>query len=145
MRFLCGLALVGSCLFAAPAVAAETATASVTVQVDVCSRTSLRVSSDRLRFTVLDDAAVATATVEFEAAARVPPGAALVLTVEALSRVEGAGSVALGGRSSLDPFEPAVAARWQGSGSRSGRLVFTLRGADPGAHDIPVQFVLTTP
>jgi hypothetical protein len=116
MRFLCGVALVGCCLFAARAAAAETATASVTVQVDVCSRKSLRVSSGRLRFTVLDDAAVAMATVEFEAAARVPPGAGLVLTVEALSELEGVGSVALGGLSSLDPFEPAVAARWQAAG-----------------------------
>lgn len=148
MRFLCGLALTGACLFALPAAASETAIASVMVHVDVCSRTSLRVSSDVLQFTVLDDGASSVATVEFNAAARVPAGADLVLTVEALplrSTVESGGSVALSTGQVLTPSQPAVAARWQGSGVRAGRLLFTLRGGEPGAHTLPVRFVLTTP
>jgi hypothetical protein len=148
MRFLCGFALLGACLFARPASASDRATASVMVYVDVCSRTSLRVSSDLLRFKVLDDGGSATATVDFNAAARVPPGANLVLTVEPLpmgSPFESGGSVALGNGRALTPAQPAVAARWQGSGVHAGRIVFTLRDAEPGAHELPVRFVLSTP
>ena len=148
MRPLCAFALLAGLVTVAPARAAETATAAVMVQVDVCSRTSLRVSSDLLRFTVLVDAAPATAGVDVSAAGRIPPGADLVLTVEPLpadSSAQIGGSVALGAGPALAAHEPAVAARWRGSGLRAGRLVFTLSGAQPGTHDLPVRFVLSTP
>ena len=43
-------------------------------------------------------------------------------------------------------FDPEVAGRWVGSGTRTGQLVFTVRGVGAirgGA--VPLRFVLTTP
>ena len=40
---------------------------------------------------------------------------------------------------------PSVAARWNGSGRRNGRLVFTLRAPTASAYTVPVRFVLAAP
>jgi hypothetical protein len=39
----------------------------------------------------------------------------------------------------LDPAGPALAARWTGSGRRTGRLMFSLRASSPGTYAIPVK------
>src|SRR4029453_11507284 len=93
------------------------------------SRTSLRVSSQTLQFAVSDPAVPAVAVVEFSAGARTQTGGGGPLPVERLSSIdcpeeavtftgEGPGSAA--GR--LAAAGPTVAARWTGSGLRTGRL-----------------------
>jgi hypothetical protein len=143
---------------ASQAHAAEKATASVRVNVRVASRTSLRVSSDVVRFDLPERGGAATAAISFSAGARVPAGARVVLTLEPLRHVEGPGGAAdvegsitfegdgdglLHGK--LEGARPVVAARWQGSGLREGRLLFTLRSEAPGSYTLPVRFVLSTP
>ncbi len=136
--------------------AGETATATVTVSVQIASRTSLRVSSDVLHFDAPGTNMPASADVEFSAGARVPHGADVVLTVEP------EGAIASGGAADVETavtFEgegegtvngtlaamPSVASRWQGSGLRKGRIRFTLHTTAAGTYAVPVRFVLTTP
>jgi hypothetical protein len=138
--------------------AAETATSRVSVNVQIASRTSLKVSTDVIRFEVLEPGDAAGASVDFTAGARVPSGAGVVLTIEPLRHVDGPGGAAdvetsitfdgdgeglVGGR--LDPERPTVAGRWQGSGLRQGRLFFTIRANAAGTYMLPLQFVLSTP
>jgi len=136
--------------------AAEKATASVSVNVHIASRTSLKVSSDVVRFDVPEAGGAATASISFSAGARVPSGADVVLTVEPLRDVDGGaadiersitfagdGDGLLHGR--LEGEGPVAAGRWQGSGLREGRLLFTIRANAPGPYMLPVRFVLSTP
>jgi len=136
--------------------AGETATAAVTVSVQVASRTSLRVSSDVLHFDASVANVPATAAIEFSAGARVPRGADLVLTVERQRAIasggaadvetaitfEGEGDGTIAGTLAATP---SVAGRWQGSGLRKGRVRFTLLTGAAGSYEVPVRFVLTTP
>jgi hypothetical protein len=128
------------------------------VTVTVAARTSLRVSSDRLEFAMPRDNGQATAAVDFVAGARLPAGSALVLSVEPLSGLEGPGgaadvdaAVTFEGEGdgtahgALVNTRPSVAGRWQGSGRRTGRLLFTLHAAAAGVYTLPVRFVLSTP
>jgi len=151
---LCAAAMVVSSV--PPVWAGDTATATVTVSVQLASRTSLRVSSDVLHFDANGTNMPASAAIEFSAGARVPRGADVVLTVEP------EGSIASGGAADVDTavtFEgdgdgtvagtlaatPSVAGRWQGSGLRKGRVRFTLHATAAGSYVVPVRFVLTTP
>ena len=130
---------------------AETKSSTVAVVAGFGSRTSLRVSSQTLQFAVSDPDVPAVAVVEFSAGARTQTGGDVLLTVERLSSIdcpeeavtftgEGPGSAAGG----LAAAGPTVAARWTGSGLRTGRLTFILRAA-PGTYTIPLRFVLSTP
>lgn len=143
-----------------PASAGESAsdTKSVTVIATFASRTSLRVSTDLLQFEVGNAGGEAVASVEFAAGARTRGGDEVLLIVEPLRAIEGAGGAAdaavslgfsgegpgmLSGR--LAGNSPTVMGRWQGSGLRTGRLMFSLRASVPGRYTIPVRFVLTAP
>jgi hypothetical protein len=146
-------------LVCAPSAGAQgVATARVQVTLEVASRTSLRVSSDVLRFDVPEGAAEATAAIDFTAAARMPGGAGVVLSVEPLRAIDGPGGAAdvetalsfagdgpglLAG--TLAPHDTAVVGRWTGSGRRDGRVVFTLRARAAGRYAVPVRFVLSAP
>ena len=153
---LIGAALAVLSGSAAVAEASETATAKVTVQAQFSSRTSLHVSSEILRFEIVDSAQGATVSVDFSAAVRIQAGADAVLSIERLDErdgrpgAEGADGVLtfagegegttegrIGNRAST------VAGRWVGSGSRQGRFVFTLRARPPGVYTLPVRFALT--
>ena len=109
--------------------AAETAASSVAVSAQFSSRTSLRVSTDLLRFDVADPDRSATAAVEFSAGARTYSDAEVVLSVEPLRAVEGPGgaadvpsSVSFSGEGAgttagaLSSSSPTVAGRWLGEG-----------------------------
>lgn len=142
----------------APARASETATSTVVVNVQVASRTSLKVSSDVLQFDIAQPGVPATVAIDFSAGARVASAADVVLTVEALRSLDGPGgaadveaSMAFDGegdgllRGTLDVEVPAIAGRWQGSGLHQGRLLFTIRANSAGTYSLPVRFVLSTP
>ena len=139
------------------ALAAETATAHVNVNVQVAARTSLKVSSHSVQFEVVEGDSATTASIDFRAGARVPSGAAVVLTVELLRFLdcpggtddepavtfEGEGDGLVPGR--LIREVPTVAGRWQGSGLHHGRLRFTIHATARGWYTLPVRFVLSTP
>jgi hypothetical protein len=142
----------------APLRAAETATSTVAVNVQVASRTSLKVSSDILQFDVPQPGVPATAAIDFSAGARIAAAAHIVLTVEPLRGLDGPGgaadveaSITFDGdgdgllRGTLDAEAPAIAGRWQGSGLHQGRLLFTIRANAAGTYTLPVRFVLSTP
>ena len=150
------VALVGA--LASGAAAQEVALASVQVNVQVATRTSLKVSSELLQFDVTQPGGVATAAIDFTAGSRVAAGSDVVLTVEPLRAAEGPGGAAdvetalsftgegqglMAGR--LAASQAAVIGRWNGSGLREGRIVFTLRADAAGSYSMPVRFVLSTP
>jgi hypothetical protein len=159
MRNLCAFVTVLMMTIAAvPAAAADSATSNVTVHVSVSSRTSLHVSSDLLHFAIDRDRGTATTSVDFVAGARLPSGSDLVLSVEPVSAIDGPGGAAdaeteisidgegdaiAGG--TLATVGPTIAARWHGSGRRTGHLVFTLHASAAGDYELPVRFVLSTP
>jgi hypothetical protein len=133
---------------------AAEATATMRVQAEFSSRTALEVSGRSLEFEIAEAAHTATAPVDFSAAARTHAGADVVLSVEVLPTaatagdqsgftVAGIGDGVLGG--DLRPGTPFVAARWSGSGRRSGSFVFRMRAAVAGNYTVPVHFVLTAP
>lgn len=142
---------------APPALASQDAIAKVTVAANVSTRTSLRVSSELLTFDLQRPGAPATAAVEFSAAARVPAGSLVVLTVEPLEAVSGPGGAAdvetavtfdgdgPGTVAGTLTQMPSMAGRWSGSGVRQGRLVFTLHASASGHYTVPVRFVISTP
>lgn len=153
----CGIAL-GALVWAAPVRAEEVANATVHVSVQVAARTSLKVSSHVLRFDVPRAGGIATASIDFTAAARMGVGGGVVLSVEPLRALDGPGGAAdvetalsfagigpglLAG--TMPSGDAAVVGRWTGSGRRDGRVVFTLRAAAPGNYSVPVRFVLSAP
>lgn len=153
-----GFVALAAAMCAPAASAQDVARASVQVSVNLASRTSLKVSSHVLRFDVPDDGGAATAAIDFTAAARMPSGAGVVLSVESLRGLRGPGGAAdvetalsfsgegaglLAG--TLRSSEAAVVGRWVGSGRREGRVVFTLRATAPGHYALPVRFVLSAP
>ena len=135
--------------------AASDAVQQVTVSATLQSRTSLRVSTGTLVFEVAPDADSATAVLDYVASTRTRGDAEVVLAIEPLRGVEGPGGsadvetsmafVTDSGTVALDAQGPSTAARWTGSGSRSGRITFTLRAAVSGTYVVPVRLVLTTP
>lgn len=130
------------------ALGAESATASIIVNVQFMTRTSLRVSTEVLRFDVTRPAEPALAVVDYSAGARTRPGGEVVLTVESLETVDGSISVRgerEGVAGVLAPAHPVIAGRWVGSGSRAGRLEFSLCSPAPGTYAVPVRFVLSAP
>ena len=146
--------------FAAPsgAIAEESATASITVTAEFASRTSLRVSSQLLRFDVNSPEEPGVAAIDFSAGARTRNGGEVLLTIEPLRAVKGPGgaadvesSITFAGTGNglitgtLQQSAAVVAGRWNGSGLRTGRLTFALRAAVSGSYTLPVRFVLSTP
>ena len=156
LRVLCLVAFA-----AAPgqgAAAQDVARASVTVNAQFSARTSLKVSSDLLQFDIIQPGETATAAVDFSAGARTASTSDIVLSIEPARAIDGPGgaadvetmlSVAGEGQGvmagTLDAARGTVVGRWQGSGRRDGRLVFTLRANAAGHYSMPIRFVLSTP
>jgi hypothetical protein len=141
-----------------PARAAETVTSTISVNVRVAARTSLKVSSQVVRFNVLEPGAPATASIDFSAGVRVRSGADVVMTIESLRPLAGPDgaadvetSIAFDGNGDglvsgrLDPESPSVAGRWRGSGLRLGRLSLPIRTNAAGTYTLPIRIVLSTP
>lgn len=150
--------VLGSVLLCAATALAQSPLATVTVAATarVEARVSLRVSAEALRFVVHDEAAGATAAVDFVAGTRAMPGGDVVLIAELPGRLEPASSI--GGAmlgfagdgegtlaGDLRPGAPRIVARWIGGGQRRGRLVFTLRSVAPGAYTVPVRLSVSVP
>ena len=157
-RQVCFLALLATALSAVAAFAEDVARANVHVNVQVAARTSLKVSSDLLQFDVTRPGAPATAAIDFSAGARTAAGSDIVLSVEPLHAIDGPGGAAdvegaitVAGQGQglvsghVHPVKSTVVGRWNGSGLRTGRLVFTLRAHAPGNYAMPVRFVLSAP
>lgn len=157
-RRLTAVGIAVCCAVAAAPAARADATAHLTVHAQVLGRTSLNVSTENLRFDVSSPNGSATASVDFSAAARTHADGDVMLSIELLRP----------GGDADEPYEPAaaltfagegegtgagdvtasgshVAARWVGSGHRTGRLLFTLRTRAAGSYAVPVRFVLTAP
>ncbi len=160
MRSLLPAAILAVAALVVPASAGASGATSgvVVVSAQFGSRTSLRVSTELLQFDVVAPGQPATAAITFSAGARTRSGADVVLSVESVRATDGPGGAA-DVESSL-AFEgegegttsgviagpaPTVAARWSGSGLRTGRLVFSLRSRAPGSYTVPVRLVLSTP
>ena len=121
-------------------------TKNVTATATFAPRTSLRVSTQVLRFHVADEAIAAEAVVEFAAGARTGKDGEVVLVLRTSAEMYGMTLTLSGGTTDTVPGTVAngdgtVIARWVGGGSKSGRLQFLLRAA-PGAYAIPVAFEL---
>jgi hypothetical protein len=147
--------LVAAFLFVPVLVHASEAVGHVRLSAHVQSRTSLRVSSPVLSFVVGGDGETGSASIDYVAAARTPPDGEVVLSVEPLRRADGPGGAADAetdfslnvpghGRHRIST-DPVAAARWVGSGSRAGRLTFTLRADAAGTYVLPVRLVLSAP
>lgn len=136
--------------------AAENATGSLVVSAQFSSRTSLRISTELLRFDVPNTGEMATAAVDFSAGARTHSGTDVVLSVEPAHGVDSprgaaASSLSFAGEGdgtlagTLGEAGATVAGRWVGSGLRTGRLVFSLRATAAGTYTLPLRFVLSAP
>lgn len=134
------------------------ASAVVVAQATVAPRPSIVVSSKVLEFRIEQGETQAQAVVDFTAAMRAHPHAEIVLTVEAVSALDGpggaadaeatvtfAGEGAVTASGVVEPGRASVAAQWIGGGQRRGRLVFTLRASAPGLYQLPVRYLLGTP
>lgn len=148
------VALAVPCSAASP----DTAKGVVVVSANLASRTSLKVSSHVLHFVVTSPGDPTTVAVDFTAAARTASGGEVMLSVEPVREIDGPGGPAdvetaltFAGEGdgtttgTLTNASPSIAARWIGSGLRSGRLVFALRAAASGNYTVPIRFVLSTP
>jgi hypothetical protein len=141
---------------AAPAIAADStsASASVVVNANFSTRTSLKVSSQMLQFSVPSGDETARVEVDFTAAARTRAGGEVILLVESFGPLDdgSAGSADVTftgegpgtGRGAIAVDSATPVARWIGSGLRTGRLTFTLR-AVAGRYTVPVRFLLAAP
>lgn len=161
MRSLPLLATAFVISLASLASASDRATGTVTVLAQFNSRTSLKVSTQLLQFDVAAPGQPATAVVDFSAGARTRSGNDVVLSVEPARGVEGPGGAAdvessltfagegdatmAGHVGPAGPAGPSIAGRWNGSGLRTGRLVFSLRAGASGTYTVPMRFVLSTP
>jgi hypothetical protein len=101
---------------------------------------------------------MAVAALDFSAGARMPAGCDVVLTVEPLDTIDRIGGAARAGADltfrgegdgmlagSIAAAQGTVVGRWQGSGLREGRVIFTLRANAAGSYSLPVRIVLSTP
>ena len=150
MRSLCAFVMLAAAVMMPAAVAADN-DGTVAVRVRVSSRTSLHVSTNVLEFRVPAGTTSATAVVDFTAAVRLPSSSGVVLNVEpgligdtdAEITFAGTGEGMKSGR--LIPSGDVVAASWEGSGQRRGRIVFTMHASTPGVYRVPIRLVLATP
>jgi hypothetical protein len=132
-------------------------------QATVRASTQLRVSEHVLVIAPRqtgDGGPLNAGAIEFLAAARTASDGEVILTVEPLEPIaslsggaggtettiafEGTGDGARSG--ALRDEAPQTAARWVGSGRRTGRLTFTVRGpVSPHGATLPLRFLLTAP
>jgi hypothetical protein len=129
-------------------------TATLVLRASLAPRTSLHVSTMRLRFDVAADGHGAIATVDYRAAARTEAGRPVLLTIEPdgdLEAADGSGTTGLavgcGGQASyleLTSGQPSLIGRWMGSGLWQGVVGCRLdRAVAPGRYSLPVKFVLS--
>jgi hypothetical protein len=142
--------VIASAFASAPARAADTANATVVAKAQLNARTSLKVSSELLHFDVTEPGKPVVVAIDYVAAARTQAGGEVILTVEAVCGLDappvtftGEGDGAASGL--MTSAGPSVAARWIGSGLRSGRLTFSLEASAAGGYSMPVRFVLSAP
>jgi hypothetical protein len=132
-------------------------------QATIGPSTSLRVSDHLLVFDPRPpgyDGPVVAGTIDFSAAARTQTGGEVVLTVEPLAPIDALGGGAAGALTTvafqgsgvgvqdgvLRSGQPETVARWVGSGLRTGRVTFVLRGPlTPEGAAVPLRFVLAAP
>lgn len=149
--------LLASVAGSSPA-AAQTSTGVATVTATFAPRTAFRAAASSLEFHVITPDQPAMASVDFVASARTWAGAEVRLLVEPAGAVSGPGGAAdvetrlvleSGGDGVVPGDVPlsgrSTAARWTGSGRRSGRLVFSLRASAPGRYAIPLTFLVSVP
>ena len=141
------LALLSVALAAVAGTGPQVSTSTLTATASFAPRTSLTISTPTLRFVVTDPAIPALATVDYSAAARTVANGEVTLVMRVAGEVPpdgmlrisaGSGGVVVGGVVAL---EDVAAARWTGSGLRTGRMTVAL-SARPGTYDVPVTFVL---
>lgn len=143
--------------------ASDQSIATARFQATVRTHTALRLSDDVLTIAprvTRDGGPSSAGTIEFRAAARTASDGEVIMTVEPSAPIAslsgGAGDtatrIAFEGRGdgaqsgTLSDARPEVVARWVGSGVRTGRLTFTLRGAvPPQGGTLPLRFLLTAP
>jgi hypothetical protein len=158
------LLAAGVCTAAGVAVlASDQAIAITRFQATVGASTRLLVSDHVLMIARRqngDEGPLSVGTIEFCAAARTASDGEVMLTVEPLAPIaslsggasgtettiafEGSGDGAQSG--ALNDARPETVARWVGSGQRTGRLTFTLRGpVSPRGGVLPLRFLLAAP
>jgi hypothetical protein len=125
----------------------------LSLQTSLAPRTSLRVSTSRLRFDVAADGSVTGAAADYRAAARTAAQGRVVLTIQPDGALVGpGGSAATGlavrcgeaaGAAPLKAGRSQVVGRWTGSGVWQGSVNCRLEGATaPGSYFQPVNFVV---
>jgi hypothetical protein len=125
----------------------QVSTHSLTATASFAPRTSLTISTPTLRFVVTDPAMPAYATIDYSAAARTLANGEVALMMRVDGDVPPDGVLSISGGSDgvvvgeVAPRHDVAAARWAGSGMRTGRLTVAL-SARPGTYDIPVTFFL---
>ena len=127
---------------------------TLSMQTSLAPRTSLRVSTSRLRFDVAADGSVAGAAADYRAAARTAAQGHVVLTIQpdgALEAPDGSRTTGLAvrcgeaaGATPLTVGLPQIVGRWTGSGVWQGTVSCRLQGAAaPGSSFQPVNFVVS--
>jgi hypothetical protein len=155
MRLPVGVALVavGILVCPLPAEAQTVGTGTLVLNVSFAPRSSLTVSTPRLRFDVAEDGTVGDAVVDYRVAARTRRDGGVLLTVASNGGVEAENGVSTTGLTVLcgaDAGGPAlsagqsrIVARWRDSGLREGTIRCRLVGtAAPGRYSLPVTFAV---
>jgi hypothetical protein len=144
-------------------VASDQSVAVTRFHATVRTHTALRLSDDVLTIAPRvtgDGGPLSAGVIEFRAAARTASDGEVLMTVEPLAPIaslaggagdtattiafEGSGDGAQSG--ALSDAHPETVARWVGSGLRTGRLTFTLRGpVSPHGATLPLRFLLAAP
>jgi len=147
----------------AAAGASDQAMAVTLFSATIRTYTSLRLSDQVLTIAPRlagDEGPLQAGSIEFRAAARTSTDGEVILTVEPIAPLasvtggaadeattiafEGSGDGAQNGV--LADGRPEMAARWMGSGLRTGRLAFTVHGpVAPQGATLPLRFVLSAP
>lgn len=149
------LAALVVALAISPLLNAADVTKQVLLTAHVGAASSLRVSAEQVVFTVLPGQESAIGTIEYLALVRTGRDAEVVLVLESVAGIEFAGGAADvetevsfdcgGGPRGLAPGAPTLAARWVGSGSRSGQIALTLRAPVAGTYVVPLRLQLVAP
>ena len=146
--------VLGYAVWQAPLRAQAVGTRTLTLQTSLAPRTSLQVSTTRLRFEVAAGGGVSGATADYRAAARTGAFGDVTLTIQpdgALEAPDGLRTADLavlcGEEAGLLPLtagRPQVVGRWTGSGVRRGTITCRLHGAaEPGTYVQPVKFAVS--
>jgi hypothetical protein len=146
--------VLGYIAWQSPLSAQSVATHALSLQTSLAPRTSLRVSTSRLRFDVVADGKVAGAAADYRAAARTAAHGHVVLTIQpdgALESPDGSRTTGLAvlcgdaaGSVPLTVGRPQAVGRWTGSGVWQGTVSCRLQGATaPGSYFQPVNFVVS--